>query len=388
MTFTRHAVLISSITLLLTGCVSSVEGPQYQASEQLPPYLQSNFQSYIQDSRQWLLQHRVFLTGDKSTELAAVAPYELIPKQPNGQGILLVHGLGDSPFSYSDIAADLVSQGYRVRVILLPGHGTRAADLSLVQLKDWQEVVQHHYQLLNNKVDGVWLGGYSTGANLVTSLAYEHPSIKGLLLFSPAFKPKNPLAALSPMASYFVNWESKKKEDNYTRYNSLHMNGAATYYKSAQAVQHDLASHHYDKPTFVMLSEADETIDAAFARDTFSQTFTNPNNQLLWFGESRYPDPRIHTFSMNLPQQHIHSASHVSLIFSPDNPVYKRDGKIRMCFNEQPKGQDCATAAADKVWFSAYGDGDEKHIRARMTWNPYFEQNMQQLNAFLKKNRH
>ncbi|MFS1982959.1 alpha/beta fold hydrolase [Vibrio breoganii] len=384
----KKLVLLPVFALTLSGCASEPEDPQFVASKSLQPYMQEDYQTYLAETQQWLLENRVFFTDDKQTELSAVAPFELVPQNPNGQGILLVHGLGDSPFSYVDIAPDLAAQGYLVRVILLPGHGTRAADLSLPELEDWQNVVAHHYQLLNEKVEGVWLGGFSTGANLVTALAYQQPTVKGLLLFSPAFKPRNSLAKYSPYAKWFVDWEGKTKEDNYTRYNSLHMNGAATYYETSAVVRDYIDDAGYDKPTFVMLSEADETIDSQYAVGQFSERFTNSQNELLWFGETQYKDERITRYSMDLPQQKILSASHISLVFSPDNPIYKRDGEVRLCFREQPEGmpEDCSEVASDQVWFAAFGDGEETQVRARISWNPYFDQSMQKLNRFLADN--
>ncbi|GEM80685.1 alpha/beta hydrolase [Vibrio superstes] len=384
----KNLVLLPVFALTLSGCASEPEDPQFIASKSLQPYMQEDYQTYLAETQEWLLENRVFFTDDRQIELSAVAPFELVPQNPNGQGILLVHGLGDSPFSYVDIAPDLAAQGYLVRVILLPGHGTRAADLSLPELEDWQNVVAHHYQLLNEKVDGIWLGGFSTGANLVTALAYQQPTVKGLLLFSPAFKPRNSLAKYSPYAKWFIDWEDKTKEDNYTRYNSLHMNGAATYYETSAVVRDYIDDANYDKPTFVMLSEADETIDSQYAVEQFSEKFTNSQNELLWFGETQYKDERITTYSMDLPQQKILSASHISLVFSPDNPIYKRDGEVRLCFREQPEGmpEDCSEVASDQVWFAAFGDGEETQVRARISWNPYFDQSMQKLNHFLADN--
>ncbi|WP_261817309.1 alpha/beta fold hydrolase [Vibrio gallicus] len=378
--------IIPCALLLLTACTSEPQDAQYRASEALQPYQQSNYQQYLQQTQDWVTTHRAYISQDHDKELNAVLPYELKPAHPNGKGILLVHGLGDSPYSYSDIAPTLAQQGYLVRVILLPGHGTRAADLSLPELNDWQNIVKHNYQLLSKRVDKVWLGGFSTGANLVTELAYQQDSIEGLLLFAPAFKPKDPLAKFSPYANWFVDWAGKEKEDNYTRYNSLHMNGAAVYYQTSVAVREYIESNIYTKPTFVMLSERDETIDAHYAANELSSQFTNPNNVMLWFGDNPPQDTRVSTYTMDLPKQKIVSASHISVMYSPNNPVYKRDGEIRLCFKQQPESapKDCSEVDSSQVWYGAWGDGDEHTVRARTSWNPYFKQSMQKLKTFLE----
>ena len=85
--------------------------------------------------------------------------------------MLLVHGLGYSPFSFTDVAQHLADQGYLVSSILLSGHGSKVGDLMLPSLEDWQNVVHHHTQLLKEQTEEIWLGGYSTGVNLVTSEA-------------------------------------------------------------------------------------------------------------------------------------------------------------------------------------------------------------------------
>jgi alpha-beta hydrolase superfamily lysophospholipase len=45
-------------------------------------------------------------------------------ENPNGKALVLVHGLGDSPYSFRDIANHLAEQDYLVRAILLPSHGS------------------------------------------------------------------------------------------------------------------------------------------------------------------------------------------------------------------------------------------------------------------------
>ncbi|WP_261835487.1 alpha/beta hydrolase [Vibrio ishigakensis] len=385
----RHekSVVITTIALLLSACASDPENPQFVESESLQPYMQANYDTYLSETQAWVEKHRVFIGDNHQKELDAVLPFEIKPENPNGKGILLVHGLGDSPYSYTDIAPNLAKQGYLVRVILLPGHGTRAADLGLPELKDWQGVVKHHYELLSKKVDSVWLGGFSTGANLVTELAYQTPEVEGLLLFSPAFMPRDSMAKLSPYANWFVDWAGKDEEDNYTRYNSLHMNGAAVYYRSSQVARDYIEDAKFEKPTFVMLSEKDETIDSQYAASQLSEQFTNQDNVMIWYGDNALADSRITKFKMDLPEEQIVSASHISVMYSPDNPVYKRDGEVRLCFRDQPEGtpEDCSEVDANQVWFAAWGDGDENTVRARTSFNPYFEQSMQMLDEFLKK---
>ncbi|HAV44205.1 MAG TPA: esterase, partial [Halomonas sp.] len=67
-----------------------------------------------------------------------ISPFEL--KQADSRkAVLLIHGLTDSPFTYHDLAQVYYQQGYTVRTILLPGHGTAAAALQEVDADDWRK---------------------------------------------------------------------------------------------------------------------------------------------------------------------------------------------------------------------------------------------------------
>ena len=381
--FSRFAV-IGSLTIL-GACSQSTTNANYVPSDTLPNYSQSSFQQYMDETKQWLTEHRVFKSNDLEKELAVNLPFEIKPNKPNGKGVLLVHGLGDSPFSFIDVAQHLAKQGYLVRSILLPGHGSKVGDLMLPSLEDWQNVVHHHTQLLKEQTEEVWLGGYSTGANLVTSEALKDNDIKGLLLFSPAFKPGSPTVKFAKIASYFVTWADQDPETNPIRYNSLPMHGAAVYYDTVKVVQQDLEDKKYTKPVFMIASEGDHVIDTTFATSVFKNQFTNVKNHLVWQGENTFPANNATTFSMNRPDLKIVDGSHMGLLFSPINPEYGEKGTVRICSNGQTEEQEKACEEGADVWFSAYGVKEEGKIFARLTYNPYFEQSMEMLDHVMSE---
>lgn len=367
-------VIVASVVF---GCSSPDSGPAYHSAESLPSYAQESFSQYVAETRQWLANHRLFMTDNKQAELAQVLPKQYQPTKPNGQGVLLVHGLGDSPYSFTDVASHLASQGYLVRTILLPGHGSKVGDLQLPTLNDWQGVVTHHIDLLKQDTSGgVWLGGYSTGANLVTSAALQDESIEGLLLFSPALQPNSSSVQFAEVASYFITWADQDPEDNPLRYNSLPMNAAAVYYQTAATVQKQLDGMTYNKPVFMMLSEGDGVISTQFAIDTFGAKMPHPHNQLVWQGERTLSEPRATRFSMKLPEFHISNGSHMGLLFSPDNPNYGVKGSLRMCNNGQSEEDEQRCHQQQEIWYSAWGYVEPGKIHARLTYNPYFEQSM------------
>lgn len=379
----KHWVIMLSL-LLLSGCESPDDSPSYQTAKTLPAFDQVSFASYRAETESWLLKNRVFVSTDKTKELQANLPYEIKPEVANGQGVLLVHGLADSPYSFIDVGKHLAKQGYLVRTVLLPGHGSKVGDLILPTLADWQGVVAHHTRLLKQDVDQVWLGGYSTGANLVTSQALQDDEIAGLLLFSPAFKPNHFIVSLAPLASRFMTWADQDPEDNYIRYNSLPMNAAAVYYRTSQVVRDDLKRAKYDKPVFMIMSEGDEVIDTGYAVTMFKNNLTNANNRLVWEGEAELAEPRAKSFSMNLPDSRISNGSHLSLLFSPENTAYGKNGAILICSNGQSSADEEKCNAGETVWYSAHGYVEAGKVHARLTWNPYFSESMMLLDEVMQ----
>jgi predicted esterase len=184
--FLRLSVLLSAL-VLLASCAVPPDSPRFQPSGSLPRHDQPSFDEYVRDTRAWIADNRAFIGDDRHREIALNAPFERRPATQAKRGILFVHGLGSSPWYFTDMASAMAEDGWLVRSILLPGHGSRPADLMLPDHDDWESAVAHHTKLLADEVDELWLGGFSTGGNLVTSHAYHDDNVDGLLLFSPGF---------------------------------------------------------------------------------------------------------------------------------------------------------------------------------------------------------
>lgn len=238
---------------------------------------------------------------------------------------------------------------------------------------DWKAIVDHHTDLLKHDVDEAWLGGFSTGGNLVTSHALVDDDIKGLLLFSPGFVSDEGGLFLTPLLSTFRTWAFENDSSgNYLRYESFAMNAAALYYRSMSDVQDKLDDHDFDKPVLVTMSEHDSVLDPNATADIFKKHFTHPASRMIWYGSKpEVPDSRTIYLTTDLPEQRISNFSHLSVLFSPDNPFYGRDGSYRMLGNGQDMPRE--EANLDELWFSAWGTRKPGIYHARLTWNPYFD---------------
>lgn len=345
----------------------------------ITPLGQTSFERYQQDAASWVAQHRAFQTTDKQLELRWNTPSETRPVGQPHKAILLVHGLGDSPGSFTDITPQLVEQGFLVRTVLLPGHGTRPSDLLHVTVNDWRRVVAEQAAILSKEVDEVYLGGFSTGGNLVLEYALQHPEIKGLVLFSPAIKSNEKYDFMTPMLSVFTDWLMPPRpgypQQLATRYMRVPTNGFAQYYYSSSGVRSQLAKKSYDKPVLIVLAEHDSVVDTTYIVDAFDKQFTHPSSRLIWYGDrpAGVHSSRVLVRTDSLPEWRISQFSHMSLLFSPENKEYGKTGAIVICANGQPQNDLKTCQDRSTLWYSDWGYVENGKTHVRLTFNPYFD---------------
>ncbi|GKW20189.1 lipoprotein [Pectobacterium araliae] len=357
--------------LFMVGCNSN--------PREITPLGQPSFERYQQDTTRWVEQHRAFQTTDKKRELRWNTPSEVRPTGQPHKAILLVHGLGDSPGSFIDITPKLVELGFLVRTVLLPGHGTRPSDLLHVTVDDWRNVVAEQAAILSKEVDEVYLGGFSTGGNLVLEYASQHPEIKGLVLFSPAIKSNEKYDFMTPLLSVFTDWLMPPRpgypQQLATRYMRVPTNGLAQYYYSSRGVRSQLAKKPYDKPVLIVLAEHDSVVDTTYIANLFDTQFTNPRSRLIWYGDrpAGIHSSRVLVRTGSLPEWRISQLSHMSLLFSPENTEYGKTGSIIICANGQTNNDLTACADRSTLWYSDWGYVENGKTHVRLTFNPYFD---------------
>ena len=103
--------------------------------------------------------------------------FEHYTKEPVG-GVLLLHGMSDSPYSLRTLGGTLHERGYNVIGLRLPGHGTAPSGLRNVTWQDMDAAVllamDHLASTLGSKP--IHMIGYSTGAPL--ALNYTRMPLK------------------------------------------------------------------------------------------------------------------------------------------------------------------------------------------------------------------
>ena len=354
------------------------------------------FDNYKEQVFNYLSANRSFVGTDKSAEIAMNMPFEC-GISVNDKGLFLVHGLGDSPYFFRELAATLCEKGLRVRVMLLPGHGSKPGDMLSVSYEQWQAETDFQLKQFASKVEQLYVGGFSTGANLTTISAFERNDISGMIHFSPAFKSRFFVSKLAPYIDTLYPWPNVEAEDNPSRYNSTAMPGFAAYQESVNALARRFDNSNRNKtsldvPVLMVLAEKDSVVDTQHVAKRFKENFTNDKKCLLWQGED-VPDVFIDSplmsrqlliQSMTLPERHISAASHMSPLFSEANSLYGLQSTFRICDNGQDGESEARCKAGDDVWYGPWGyeDEDANRVYARLTYNPYFNVMIDKIMAF------
>ncbi len=181
---------------------------------------------------------------------------EMGPDDPRG-GILLLHGLSDSPYSLRSVAELFAGEGYYVLVMRMPGHGTVPAGLLDVRWEDWLTAVKIGAQHVRDRVGDskpLYVGGYSNGGALAVAYCLDAitnddlPQPDHVFLFSPAIGITSfaRIARWDRMYGFIPYFEKSKWMDilpeiDPYKYNSFPKNAATQSWKLAGAVESGLA---------------------------------------------------------------------------------------------------------------------------------------------------
>ncbi len=207
--------------------------------------------------------------------------FELPVENPK-MGVLLLHGMSDSPYSLHTQAEYLQKQGVWVVAMRMPGHGTIPSGLTGIKWQDMAAVVQIGMTRLTQKVGNkpIHIMGYSTGAALAlnyTFTALEDPALtlpKSLIFYSPAI-------GVSKVASFAIwqsrighfftlpklEWNSIGPEYDPFKYTSFAVNAGDQVYRICKEVQkqfddYNIQTEHVKKfpPVLSFQSIVDDTV--------------------------------------------------------------------------------------------------------------------------------
>lgn len=119
--------------------------------------------------------------------LKGAEAYDLGPSKSTDTAVLLVHGFIGGSSNFNELPNLLAEQGYHVRALRLPGHGTTPLDLAETDPADLLLHVVHETRALEELYDHVFLVGHSMGGAL-SLLTATMTGVDGLVLAGAHFK--------------------------------------------------------------------------------------------------------------------------------------------------------------------------------------------------------
>ena len=236
-------------------------------------------------------------------------------------GVLLLHGMSDSPYSMRIIGEDLHSHGASVIGLRIPGHGQAPSGLLGVEWEDMAESVELAMRHLRaTTVDRpLYIVGYSNGGALAVHYALEslheedHPAINGLVLLSPEIGISK-LAALAIWQERLgrvlglekLAWNDLLPEYEPWKYGSFALNAGVQAYRITTEIQTEIATNATNgdlarmPPILAFQSVVDATVSAPalvkhlFGRlpmvDAHSEDAPRQQNELVLFDINRWAE--------------------------------------------------------------------------------------------------
>lgn len=355
-----------------------------------------SFTDYVAATREMLEKARAKLdNADIEKIIGGNAPFQLMPSgenikgmnKPYRRGILLVHGLTDSPYFMRYLGDFFQTQGFLVKAILLPGHGTQVGDLLDVVWQDWADAVTFGVDKLDDEVEQIYLAGFSVGGALSIRQSLLDTRVRGLWLFSPALKitSRAAFANLYKMYSWLVpsaKWVEIKPDNDIYKYESLTKNAVYQTYLLIKNLTAQLKVHTIKIPVFTAASVDDVTVDTT-ATIQFMASASHPNSHLVLYGNDlekqpkNFPTGKYEWVNSAFPEKNILSSAHTAIVLPPEDKYYGADGSYSNCHHYFPYCMGKYNACLKSLGKVAQGEITPENLRLgvmkRLMFNPNFE---------------
>lgn len=140
-------------------------------------------------------------------------------------GCLCIHGFTGGAYEIEPLAAYLQQHtNWKVEAPTLPGHGMELA-LKEVSYTDWIHAAEHALATLKEKVDTLYVIGFSMGGMIASHLAAKH-QVDKLVLLSPSRRYLNLKQMAIDISTIIKDRLAGRLEDNFFYQHYQHKKGA------------------------------------------------------------------------------------------------------------------------------------------------------------------
>jgi alpha-beta hydrolase superfamily lysophospholipase len=224
-------------------------------------------------------------------------------------GVLLLHGLTDSPYSLRSAGVALADRGLRVVGMRLPGHGTAPAGLLRFEVEDLEAATRLAMADLRSTLDQgqpIHMVGYSNGAALAVSYALDTlddatlPRPDTLVLISPAIAITR-LAAIGRIRTGLSSlpgfgraaWQVIEPELDPYKYQSFPLHAAGVTQRLTTGLARRVARRAEAGPVrglppiLAFVSTVDSTVKAAAVAESLLGRLAPEGHELVLFDVNR-----------------------------------------------------------------------------------------------------
>ncbi len=389
-------------TALLSGCIGNrdVEAPVEYLSpkgwQNNDAFLsQPSFTEYANSVKDEVRRYRLPFDSELAdTEVELASPIEL-PLDPSCEGnvagiAILVHGLSDTAYSMRDIGQVLAEVCFKSRIVLLPGHGTRAGDLLTTRLRDWQNTISYLIDQAASESETVLLTGFSLGGVLTLDAALQNQNtVDGVIGISPAYYLSSArLAKWANLVAPVARWVDRGVADDSMRYEAMPTRGVAETWSAMKQLHRRINKYgSVEMPWMLAQSMDDAVVVPAQNEALWKSKAVNPDSRLVRFVSTQtFPEEeKIITLPGSSEDDQVIALTHLAIHQSPDNPRYGRSGSYRNCGGNMPRNQDWVRQCeqSESVWYGLWGTEPKPgQALAFSTFNPSFKQFANEIKRF------
>ncbi len=235
--------------------------------------------------------------------------FELAAEAEPTAGVLLLHGMSDSPYSLRTLGQSLHADGAHVIGLRVPGHGAAPAVLTKTTWEDMAGAVRLAARHLKDEVGGapIFLVGYSNGGALAVEYALsatagedDLPTVAGIVLLSPAIGVSPAAAAAGWQARLGrvlglqkLAWNSISVEYDPFKYSSFPINAGHQVYRLTTELRERLEQRSADgtlgafPPVLAFQSATDATVSPRALVEVLFARLPEGGHELVVFDINR-----------------------------------------------------------------------------------------------------
>lgn len=215
---------------------------------------------------------------------------------------LLVHGFVGSRIDFNDLGEELQREGYTVRLMRVPGHGTYAVEHAATSSDTMLEAVREEYLALKRDYERVVLIGFSMGGSLSAILATEE-DVDRLVLIAPYFGVthrwyypgtvkglNNVFGTFIPYVmknDFFTCVNRKEAKEKLYCYHVLSTQSAKTLIKLGERTRDPELLARIQCPVLVLHSRGDRAASPSRSEKGYA-AIGAPDKRIVWYEDSNH----------------------------------------------------------------------------------------------------